>query len=351
MREALGSVLLRLLLVVAAEEVGVCGGAEEFLGDVAPDVLRRTPLALVPVADGVRVGVEDRGGDLDGDALAGAAARAGETGKGPGVRHDGHGVREGRFGPFALPLRLFGGEAPRDGQKLREEVLEGRARAARRVEGVVGLAEPGDLLAGQHAIEDVEENLHYGVEVAEDRTAQQGLLVALHEEDVECYDEGVAEVGDDLGVEVRGCGSSGIGESPHLVVVVREEQAVDEDDDLADDAATGEDEKPLGLLRTFLRDFRRGDFLDEPPVHGVDGLKVFPVDDPRRGVLRAVGKLGVGDLLAVEEQPPVAEPVHVGEPHVHLRGGIEVDFDSHLGLVLFHIGNYTKTDTERVSDG
>ena len=72
MRQALGAVSFRLLLVVAAAEVGVRRGSEKFLGYVTSRIFGRTPLALVPVADGVRVGLEDRCGDLDGNALAGA---------------------------------------------------------------------------------------------------------------------------------------------------------------------------------------------------------------------------------------------------------------------------------------
>ena len=242
------------------------------------------------------------------------------------MRHDGHRVREGRFGAFALPLRLLGGEAPRDGLELREEVLVGRPRTARRVEGVVGFAELGDFLAGQYAVKDVEEDLHHGVEVAEDGAAQQGPLIALREEDVEGEGEGVTEVGDDLGIEVGGCGLPGIGDGPHLVVVVREEQAVDEDDDLADDAAADEDEEPLGLLRFLLRDFRLGNLLCKSPEQGVDGLEVLAVNDPRRGVLEVVGVFGVCDLV-VEEQTPVAEAMHVDEPQIHPCGGIEVYYD------------------------
>ena len=67
--------------------------------------------------------------------------------------------------------------------------------------------------------------------------------VPEEDEDREC--ERILEVGDDLGVKVRGGGASRIGDRLHLVVVVGKQKAVDEQDDLADDAASDEDDEAL----------------------------------------------------------------------------------------------------------
>ena len=198
------------------------------------------------------------------------------------------------------------------------------------MEDVIRLSEPDDLLARQHAVENVEEDLHHGVEVAENRGAQVGVAaVEVPEEDEDRECERISEVGDDLRVEVGGGCAPRIGDGLHLVVVVGQEEAVDEKNDLADDAASDEDEEAFRLLAVLHRDLGGANCFHELPVQGADRLQVFAVDDPRRRVLWIVG----GEILfvrffAIEEDSPVAEAVHVNELYEHALGGGEVDDDT-----------------------
>ena len=190
------------------------------------------------------------------------------------------------------------------------------------MEGVVGLAEAGDLLARQHAVHHVEEDLHRGVEVAEDRGAQVGVLVAVHEEDEGRERERLPEVGDDRRIEIGGGGAPGIGDRLHLVVVVGQEQAVDEQDDLADDAAAEEDDEALGFLGMLRRHIGGGNILIYPTTTGANGFKHSPASaeicsflktfiDPEPLTGYGAGVAPVGHRVSVQQRNVDSFALHV----------------------------------------
>ena len=101
---------------------------------------------------------------------------------------------------------------------------------------------------------------------------------------------------------------------------------MDEQDDLADDATADEDEEALGLLAAFHRDVGGNNRLHELLVQRADRLQVLAVDNPRRCVLRIVGsEIRLVRIFAIEENPPIAEAVHVDELKEHAFDGGEVD--------------------------